>query len=518
MASSWKKIFDKIDETSPGGPFASDWEAMNKKIEAQPSLNSSSKKGGLWLRAGLGIVLLALIALGTFTFWPQQVEKPAVIENTTSPSPSQISERNNSTTENSVGADPMISADNATKIQTKQSTLSEGKENVVATTPVEVPVSDNSIISNTPDEAATEPAFYGNEAGEARKAITTKEGSKHEFTPGEFFTEANSLGEAENVTGNDADTGTNKLMTTKESLGKEELVKESTELADFSNPASMDQMTVMEKVELARRDISFAVEELHLLNTEAEEDKLEIYDLQSSASTEASHLRHSGLRITALNAGALFFTDYSSDVYGIGGGLDIDIQRKGLLLNTGLHYYQLNNTNRFERTQMKTLVDTSYSYQIDIRTETTVDSTWIVRGPWQGGYVYDTTRQTIIDTVTLTSVDSTSIKLKIREEQKIRLSYVGIPILAGHRFRLNRFAIDVMGGVTLHQLTLGNTEGFQVESRFGVDVVVQPALRYYFLPEWSVYGKAALRYSLTENDYRPQNLYNGFQLGLTFHW
>lgn len=518
MASSWKKIFDKIDETSPGGPFASDWEAMNNKIEAQPSLNPSSKRGSLWLRVGLGIVLLALIALGTFTFWPQQVEKPTAIENTTSPSTSQILERDNSTTENSVGAEEMISGDNATKIQTKQSTLSEGKENVVATTPVEVPVSDNNKISNTPDEAATQTAFYGNEAEEARKAITTKEGSKHEFTPREFSTEANSLGEAESVTGNDADIGTNKLMTTKESIEKKELDKESTELTGFRNPASMDQMTLMEKVELARRDLAIAVEELHLLNTQAQENKPEIYDLQSSSSTEASHLRHSGLRMTALNAGALFFTGYSSDLYGFGGGVDIDIQRKGLLLNTGLHYYQLNSTNRFERTQMKTLVDTSYSYQIDIRTETTIDSTWIVRGPWQGGYVYDTTRQTIIDTVTLTSVDSTSIKLKIREEQKIRLSYVEIPILAGHRFRLNRFAIDVMGGVALHQLTLGNTEGFQVENQFGVDVIVQPALRYYFLPEWSVYGKAALRYGLTENDYRPHNLYSSFQLGLTFHW
>lgn len=480
MASSWKKIFEKINALPPEAPFASDWETMNQKIEAHPALNHASQRGGIWWKVSLVVVLLALLGMGLFIVSPLGVQKSVTNKNSKPPVEKQLDKKG----PDGEYADPRQELDHNKKneqitAREESGTRNEGIRDVKEGTEQKVTKKDQPRKEqNLTDHIETKEAPKINrDIVNAEEKITTDNTRKN--TDAE--NEASSMNE--------------------------------------TYPSSASEVKHTEQiVNLANRDWIFTLQDLDKITLEEGQKENPELAIKEAEKGPSNNLYNSGFRVSALSVGAGYQTNYTNGFNGYGSGLDVELQRKGLLLNAGLYFYQIDKSITREQQETKQWIDTTYKTHIDTRVETHKDSTWIISGPFSGGYVYNTYQLIFNDTIRESRIDTNKILYTKQVEQKIRLSYVEMPILAGHRFRFNRFEVDLKGGVVLNKLTQGDLEGTQIEKAFGMDAIIQPALQYYFLPEWSVFGKASLRYGLLADQQRPSHLYNGFQIGVSYYW
>lgn len=554
MAGSWKKITDKVDKAPVSGPHASDWEAMNAKIGAHPSLATPKGRGGFWLKTGLSILLLAVLGLGYVMFWSSSIEKNNSTESSEQvESPivepiNNIEETNvvNKATENSeineskVGVNELISEQTTTP---QAITENENTEELVV--PVAAVVEKESMDNRNTGivEIQEEPTREVVDVDEVVMASVPLNLENKKSVDEASENENQEIFAAEDIAVSDDLLVNDDLTVFKDEVESAEEIDDQDLVTEDLEPKSSQEM-VAEENEFEEIESPFLLEEIEnnpepILAAEAQEEldfpgelEKESEELQeieseslveneesaSSASANPINLRSAGFSLNGLNVGAGYSTDFSGNLYGTGIGVDVDIQRGGLLLNTGIHYYQMNTLSEFINYSYNTDYNTTFNTVWDTTVTTIKDSAWVIDSAYAGHWADKSYTTTSISSTTDTILDSTVTKIETKENRRVKLSYIELPIMAGHRFRFNRLAVDVYGGVVLNQLTTATMEGVDIQKKFGMDAVIQPAVRFYLKPEWSVFGRAGLRYGLVANAYRPQKLYSNFQIGLTYHW
>lgn len=524
MANSWKKITDKIDEAPMGSASPADWQAMNAGIEAHPELNKA-RGGSLWWKVGVGLLIVALAGLGLWMSLGSEADFPSPAISTHEAQRDEL---------------PQVDKASKTKIEkTLSDNIAEhqsekpSEESNSAATPEKLTLekqagSDeaDSYKNDNSKRAVVEPQKENITKVESTSSSLTNVGQDIALEMGEQ-PERSSI---HNISDADASSAAN-IDDAQESSPKEATlqvegarVDENFEIADnelehvpqtfVANNEEKESSRSEEPLTTAQDDNAKAEnpEEVNEISSSGESES------QTSAAVEPINLRSGGFRLSSLNVGAGYHTDFSGNMHAPGIGVDVDIQRGGLLINTGLAFYQLNALTKFVSHATSTAYDTTYSTAWDTTVVITRDSAWVIDSAWVGHWADKSDTTISISSRTDTLTDTTTTQLRTEEERRIKLSYMEMPILAGHRFRFNRFAIDLHGGVVLSQLLTATVEGKNIDEKFGLDMVLRPALRYYIKPRWSVFGRAGLRYSVIKNEYRPQNLYSNFQLGLTYHW
>ncbi|WP_417591127.1 hypothetical protein [Owenweeksia hongkongensis] len=553
MANSWKKITDKVDSAPLSGPQASDWEAMNAKIEAHPSIANPKGGIGLWFKTGLGVLLLAVLGFGYLMY-------------------SSSEDGQSNSTDNSVQVEsPIIESVSNGEDAAKGSSISENskpRDEVVEVSNSESKEQTEADISANNQESAEVISATQSENGDEAKIISTRletEGSDNKIEKAEevytkevVASDAKTLDESQVVENSDDEvkevvvaesqsilaieeevkaktktetlevSGSSEFEADENEFQNEELVLASQDEVNENEPDkfivddNLEEATIdeepAEKIEKSLEEVSEELDDEEELSEDNSQDLVQSDYEKSSTPAEPINLRSAGFSLHGLNVGAGYSTDFSGNLYGTGVGVDVDIQRGGLLLNTGIHYYQMNTLSEFINYSSQTNYNTTHNTVWDTTITTVKDSAWVIDSAYSGHWADKSYTTTTVSSSTDTILDSTVTKIETTENRRVKLSYIEMPIMAGHRFRLNRLAIDIFGGVVLNQLTTGTVEGVDTQKKFGMDAVIQPAIRFYLKPEWSVFGRAGLRYGLVANEYRPQQLYCNFQIGLTYHW
>lgn len=514
MAGGWNKITEKADQSSFEGPFPSDWEAMNAKIAAQPALNGNSSRGGLWWGLGLGLLLLISAGAG---FWYFNM--------------------NSDVQQEEARGEQMISPVEveATKESVDESLQSHEKSYVIeekhsGTTDALDEIEPNQVVQL--EEDVQDDILSASKEEQGYKAEITADAESNTFA------ESNARNESELVAASESAIESNTLVTHELAEGE---VEESNSIAEVK---AEDDEVVSENEEILLAEAvdngteAMAADEPELLETgvvvdeDSQEEPLILdFDDSSSDDVVASlmededegdpvpvNLRSMGFQLNSISMGAKYLTDYSGDFYGVGAGVDVDIQKGGLLINTGVSYYQLNTSQWVTDNWTEEEYDTSRVTTYDTINTEVKYPVWVIEGPYQGRYdtIRYTTRQ--IDSLVEEDVDTTVFTKSETYQQRVKLSYIEMPILLGHRFRFNRFAVDLYGGVALSQTLSSNVEGTDLDQKFGLTAVLQPGVRYYFTPSWSLHARSGLRYGLMADEFRKKKLHSNFHVGLTYHW
>lgn len=538
MANSWKKITDKIDKAPVTGPHAADWEAMNAKIAAHPALATSKGRGGFWLKTGLGVLLLAILGLGYLVFSPgsdSQIvpeERTIQTQNSVFESSSSTDEKVNEevvATSEELGEEDIEVEENLNSKTTQQKEWvvdNKGVEYSGTKTAEQIEVADTEftataeIVESSGKSSATELEPVEQEGlDNAEEEVMETEILEEEFVSAADLSQQNEIANTSEL----EDVNLSEESEVEEPL-EPEIVSLGNEKAVVVEDNAGEDEVVAEPMEAEVSDenmIAESVQEEEVVMEKATSDDINGLVQQEEESSDhagAVNLRSAGFKLNGLNIGAGYSTDFSGDLYGTGLGVDVDIQRGGLLLNTGVHYYQMNTMSRFTNTVTNVKYDTTFNTVWDTTVTVVKDSAWVIDSAWAGHWADKSYTETNVSSKTDTVHDSTVTKIETKEIRRVKLSYIELPIMAGHRFRFNRFAVDLYGGVVLNQLTTGTVEGSDIQKKFGMDAVLQPAVRYFVKSQWSVFARTGLRYGLVSNEYRPQKLYTNFQLGLTYHW
>ncbi len=553
MANSWKKITNKVDSAPLSGPQASDWEAMNAKIEAHPSIANPKGGIGLWFKTGLGVLLLAVLGFGYLMYSSSEDEQSNSSENSfqvespiiESPGNNQDGAEENSISENPKPQDEAVEVSNVeARQQTETDVISynqetaevisvvqdkQGDEAKVISTRLETEGSDNKIkqaeeiyvkeVVASDAKTLDESQVVENPDDEVKEVIVAE---------GQSILAVEEDDNVKTGTENSEVSGPSESETDESKFQNEGLVLASQDQVNENEPNKLivddnyEETTIDEEpAEKIEKSLEETSDEFVAEEEPSEDDPQNLFqsdDEEPFTPADPVNLRSAGFSLNGLNVGAGYSTDFSGNLYGAGVGVDVDIQRGGLLLNTGIHYYQMNTLSEFINYSSQTNYSTTHNTVWDTTITTVKDSAWVIDSAYSGHWADKSYTTTTVSSSTDTILDSTVTKIETTENRRVKLSYIEMPIMAGHRFRFNRLAVDVFGGVVLNQLTTGTVEGVDIQKKFGMDAVIQPAIRFYLKPEWSVFGRAGLRYGLIANEYRPQKLYSNFQIGLTYHW
>ncbi len=533
MVDIWKKITKKIDSAPLDPPFTGDWEAMNSKIEAHPSLNSSKRKGAFWFRTIVGILVVLLMGLGVAALWPNE-ELVLPLEN-----PNNTSLKN----------------ENRKPLNSESTTTGNNLTDEVVKSVREIPiVSDIDQNREQASDRINKTEIQTGGAAAPSKLTVENDNSTNEGKPYKSVNRTNvdivaasPIATPENINGIEAVTGVHQAsdkpieeetQSDEQNLAFSSIVEEdwmdrevdeevgvevnradSENLNTKKNDNAPVALRINDEMDGDTTAVSLnppVTEELRVSVVTEEEDTSETSSLNISSEAESPDLAKSGFKLTTVSAGGLFLTDYSKNLIGYGGGLDLDWQRNGWLLNTGLFYSQMD----FEKENFTDYVsyDTSIVEVTTIRGAKWVRALWVILGEGKGEYKYDTIITPVTDTTYESRIDTSTITTKSIERTVVRMSYIEMPLLFGHRFRFNNFGVDIYGGAVLNQ-TISITQGESEQQKsFGMDILFQPAIRYYVRPELSVYTRAGLRYGVMGDDLRTQKLYSSFQIGLSYHW
>lgn len=511
MAEGWNKITDKADQGKFEGPFAGDWEAMNAKIEAQPALNTSPKKGAWWW--GVGGVLLILLSVG-IAYWFYDSDQKLMDSSARENAIEQVSEpqKNNQSIAKQNNAEDLV--DNQKSISLEEETTFEStsdesmnpEEDLYKATSIkEEEGLENTVLAVKP--------FKQDQSNEnlVISEMTTDEPPQEEEKPIEERLEMEPVESIASIENTEVESGSTQNLpeSNTEVMTSEEVTNDDAK-AEVESEVIAEELSVEEE-KVSEEQEEVTVEEIAstMVSRDEEDDDDEIQPV---------NLRSHGFRMNSISLGGKYLTDYSGDFHASGVGVDIDIQKGNWLFNTGVSYYSLNRnlyaTNTYEKQNYTEIRTTAWDTTVTI----SPDSVWIIDGPFLGHYVNTSDTSTTIDSTVTSRTDTSTTRITAQEETRVKLSYIEVPLLVGQRFKFNRLAIDLYGGVALSQITSSNQEGGNISEKFGVSAVLQPGLRYYITEKWSVFGRSGLRYSLVADQFREKKIYSNFHLGLTYHW
>lgn len=487
MAKDWKDIKDKL-QADGQGPSSADWEAMQAKIAAQPSLNPSTGRPPwfTWVLAGLAGVL---IGWSTWYFLPNESQVEA-----------QSSEQSEGLNKGEISAEPISSS---LKVQ----------EEVLNQKPEE----QERIVEQMPSVNLVKPVEL-NKVQEKAKASKSNL-SKTLAQP----VAAEELEDLYQEMSEPQASPTTELATVAPPREDKEATS-AIRSTDYSEkPGTLispeDSEEAVEAPSLAASDAS----------TQVPEDKEPSNELPTSeensalpAAAEAEEFLNpqTGFRLSQLNIAGSYLSDFASPMtYASGINFDLEWKKGRQFLATGLGYHQLNLTQERVLSQQLISIDSSYREEISSRQVIEVRRNWVIDSMFHGRYVYDTIVTTVTDTNTILDVDTNQYTSNFVRQAVKRFYYAELPILYGYRWRLDKFNVALAGGVALQQAVAYQDETSGTNSQFGMSALLQPSIAWNLSERWSLLGRVQMRYPLRESVlFENKALRYSFQLGVSYHW
>lgn len=495
MASIWKKIVEKINSTPAETPLSSDWEAMFSKIEAHPDLNTSKRKVAGWPIIILVLSLIATLGVITYQIWSPTTAKVEDIQTI-----SIIKDNQNEVLERETeGIQKTLNVERVSENNTTPD------EHFVTSKKSEKYVGQKSSIPKVNSRKKIKQPFRVSTI-KGKKLTVNKPSNKKLAT-----VMAKNVVE-ENFT---FDNTKNTLVNTRaaaEINKKDENLNETQSSLKPSETRTVkdDQLLALSET---NSHINAELSQKNADTTISENAILEGENIETPLVESTSSFTKIGFKPASINIAGQVLTNYSPGFIGYGAGVDVDWKRQNLLINIGVYAYNVHFDPIRVGADVPSGYDTSYT-PISVEREEIVgiDSAWVVQGPNQGGYVYDTITNIVHDSIIRLDIDTLSVNLPKR------VSYVEMPILIGRRFQLNQFTLDIYGGTILNQIVETGGRESQINQSFGIDLLLQPSIRYNLNSKWSVFGRVGLRYSIINHDFRERKLSSNVQFGIGYNW
>lgn len=513
MAEDWNKLKDKLG-ASADGPTPADWEAMQAKIAAQPSLKpaAASKLWLNWLVAGfLGLVL----GVSAVYFWPtasgeQLGKEPTVdhsIQNQNSIQPS---------------ADENIDADHFTNASQADVVSNEERLNIQVGSPLNGD-DDKPLIANEIDQASNtglndhvEQSLLESVAALAGESLESSQprlsAENLQEMPARDLSSMAGLPQS-------ATTSNQEPASTKPNIN--ESAKES--ISDLAPAKPEIEAGEETELNLPRNTPEVASDSIAELNSFTNNENRAEDESSSRASENPSPFiaPSTGFKMEQLNISTAWNYDFRSpatSVYGL--GLELQWNKQRQFFTAGLGYYRIEQG--FEQTKYgsETRLDSTWKQEIETREVVEVRRIWVIDSFQAGHYVIDSIRRTVVDTNIILHVDTNQYQTKIVNQAVRPYYYAELPLLYGYRFGKGPWQAQLAGGVALQQAIAYSMDEDGSRSLFGMSALLQPAVSWRFSDKWSALARVQLRYPLHQDValYEEPVLRYSFQLGVSFRW
>ncbi len=502
MAENWNKLKDKIGADAQG-PTPADWEAMQAKIDAQPSLRPAvaSKLWVNWLVAGsLGI----LLGIAVVYFWPNASGEQGLEVNDAQAMPAlskgdeeasevaakrkrenvAFEENSTSSTEHSVNQNE-IQATEIRELNLNQSVTTvnvvDQEEDIAANR------EQNQEITRAEPEVNGFKAFPNQDFSSGATPEITEEGSDFAAANASQELASPSASNMEAETEADDNPSGESLMANADlpsidsSAGQTKAFR--AEQQDSSEAAVIENAEGAANAAFIPPSTGFKLERANLL--------LGLnHDLQSPATS----------------------------AYGF--GLELQWQKKAQFFIAGIGYYRIEQGLRFESLAQTTRLDSTWKEEIGTKEIKEVSRIWVIDSFQAGHYVYDTTLRIVADTNIILNVDTNQYQTKIVNQTVRPYYYAELPLLYGYQFGRGPWQFQVAGGLALQQAIAYSNDEDGSRSLFGMSALMQPALAWRFSDRWSALARVQLRYPLKQDValYEEPAFRYSFQLGVSFRW
>lgn len=491
MAKGWDKIKDKI-EAGAGKARPADWEAMNAKIQAYPTL--TGKAGFLVQKIWMGVSLL-LIGFSSWWYFTD-FSHDQNISNV--PVQYPMEEKSDDVNDEIDDADikkPAGAQAEKTKELAKKEELTPSLANPTTPAKTEKPLRE----TMSPG-IATAPEV---------KALEKQSKFTFDKTKQDNIAEK-PLPVQENILASKLEQSKD-LPVLNRDFSEAELQPEIAEKPESAQDSSIAEQNSSDPLSTSGEETT------ENADSSAFAAKPESMPELASAGADDFYNANSGFKLRSVQIGGKYPYNFDNQQGWQMGG-DVTLGSNNWLLNAGVYYgqdRQLIDEVSF-RDQLQ--IDSSFTQQITSRNVQEIRSYWVIDSFFAGHWENDTVLITERDTAQILNIDTTRFNLRQVNERMVQTSYVEMPILAGYEFPMNRFSLQLMGGVILNQTITVGAEAASTE-RFGLSGVVQPALHYAFSSGYSAYIRSGMRYGLKPNaSLNPHSFTYDIQLGIAIEW
>ncbi|MGB0178003.1 MAG: hypothetical protein ACPF9D_12610 [Owenweeksia sp.] len=265
-----------------------------------------------------------------------------------------------------------------------------------------------------------------------------------------------------------------------------------------------------ESVNSIKPDWNLEPKTVHMETDDSAPSKLLDIPKDEEAESEESFIDPAtGFRLGAVNGLLTYSPLVTGDrSYMAGAGIELEFVNNNFTVQAGVY---LNNHIRYYQDSIPAL-------DLTPREVSSVDSVWIIDGPFVGHYEYDTIKTTVYDTTTSYRNAEVYPRLAYR--------YMEVPVMAGYRWysRSGRWNFDIGAGVIAGWLSYngsGDESGVKLNS-LKLDLALRPAIGFSVNSRWKLLARSGLRYNLLNQTGMPaaeQAVSFPFvELGLSYSW
>ena len=490
MAGDWKNIKDKL-QADGQGPSAADWQAMEAKIAAQPSLNAGSGRP-LWFTWVLAGLVGVLIGWSTWYFLPNESQLEA-----------QDSEQSEGLHRGEISAEPLPAN---LKVQEEiPNQKPQEQERIGEVKPSPAPVKSSEVNKVQMDVSAPRSDFSEDLAQKAEPnelESLQQEVPEPQASPTTVLAAEVDPRKDKEATSAIAEPNGSDLQST--SIRAEDS-EESEEVSNLATTDTSDTSPLLPGAKEA---------------SEERPESAESSGLPAAAEAEDFISPQTGFSLSQANFTGSYLSDFASPMtYASGFNFDLEWQKGRQFLATGLAYHQMNLAQERVLSQQLISIDSSYREEISSRQVIEVRRNWVIDSMFHGRYVYDTIVRTVVDTTTILEVDTNQYSSNFVRHLVKRFYYAELPILYGYHWRMDKFSIALAGGLALQQAVAYQDEISGAKSRFGMSALLQPSIAWNLSERWSLLSRMQMRYPLQESVlFETKTLRYSFQLGVSYHW
>ena len=496
MPLNWNILKRKLDKTNYS-PQAGDWAGMEQMLNQHPKFGAA--KGGGFGTSGMFTVIIGAIAVSvaTYLLWP--VQQAEVVDETAP----KVELHEVKTTEKAQQqkintGDEGFVVKNISESKTETNTVStvaSVEQNVKADQIIKTPAKKEPQGEMKPSEALYENNEVSDEAEATEKA-------------------SNKSVAAENTESSQPEASIPGASPEKESLNqflqekseedefpvmsaKESSINETPSItADGTNKGLEDGELAPDTESVGEREQTTAIKETEKSETELNEeeskpDTLEDREegavpiaLEKDAAEEDLNPKDFGFKWSSV--GAYGINWQSNDSYkGWGYGIETSFRKGKWGLSIGASRVEniLSVKDPFSYSTFKP--DTNISYTPFTVYDTNVTRYWIIYGPNQGGYEYDTTITSYQDSTQHISIDTLETQISGTRNYKRLINSYNIPLTFNYYFTKGRFQLSADAGANFNFSTYEFLDGegrVMQTKQNNIQLLLRPNVGYFITP------------------------------------
>lgn len=186
--------------------------------------------------------------------------------------------------------------------------------------------------------------------------------------------------------------------------------------------------------------------------------------------------------------------DRSREVPGL--GIEAEYAWGGWSLSSGLMWHRESLQITTQSQHRQNTFNSVEWYEWDTVTVTRIDSSWVISGINQGGWVYDTTITDESRSVLRERQDSSFYISSSYEQRSVLSNRVSVPLMFGKEWKTDRWSVGVQAGpvFTMHSASWFEGDRFiDTRKRLGTDILVRLEAGYYISDRWETFVRFGYR-------------------------